>query len=115
MAKLECSQDAFSFYLTLRRPRGYEAVAQHFGVPTEAVDALAEKEEWLWRAIEAEGVSVSPPTREELRAERLAALRLIMEKALDYFRRFSFEEALQMARDLDARKSRRSRRSRKRR
>ncbi len=115
MARLEFPQDAFSFYLSLRRPRSHDAVARHFGVLLEAVDALAEKEDWLWRAIEAEGGSVAPPTREELRAERLAALGLIREKALEYFLRMPFEEALRVAREFDARNSRRSRRSRKRR
>ena len=96
--------DAFTFYFTLGPGRGYQAVAEKFGVSKRAVTNLAAKENWQARLGELERKAREKAdqsaleTLEEMNARHLKVLRFIQSRAIQALQQMSLDSAMDAVR-----------------
>ncbi len=99
--------DAFAYYLGLGVSRSYQTVADHFGVSKQAVVALAGKEGWVERLVQAErriGASAEKKAEESISTmndRHLRSLKAVQGKALEALRSLALDTAMDAVRALD--------------
>ena len=98
--------DAFDAYFALGPGRGYEAVAEKFGVSKRAVTALAKRENWQQRLIAIEQKArervdqKAAETLEAMKERHLKVYQAVQRKALDALRQIPITNANQLVRAL---------------
>ena len=105
--KRKLPPEAFDIYVGLGIGRGYQAVANHYGVSKGTVTALAKRDDWQSRLVRAEREArnradeKAVETLEQVNERHLKIARALQAKALDALRSMSLQEARDVIRALD--------------